>query len=481
MMTNLLFSQLTAIGKRFAMVLTMLVVVGIGQVWGENFVINTTNFTKTGEGAGYAVYDGTRTISGVDIYSSNVMVQSSKLQFKSSSGLLYNTSAIPGTITKITLETTTNLTIYVGEASNPSTIIVTSGSDITTGNYSYFAVKGGTNTPKTSTITIEYTPTSGDTSDDSGTGTINFNSNAVKINAASVTGDDDLGNSWTITTVGTTSFTPQPTYSQVGSSTKPATSITFTTTLPEEVTITNFSVKFGGFSGTAGTITLKVDDTPVGTGSLNADSDVMVETAPEAIGTVLTVTVTGISKGVRAYYISYTYEASSGNSSACGWVETDINDIQSSNIVVITMTNSDGTYAMSNDNGTSSAPATVDVEVDGTSLTSEITDDIKWNVSNDNGTLTIYPNGKNDTWLYCNNTNNGVRVGTDDNKTFKIDATLGYLFHNGTSRYIGVYNSQDWRCYTEMHSNISNQTLKFYKYVECTTQPSRCVTPKMRG
>ena len=38
MMTNLLFSQLTAIGKRFAMVLTMLLVVGVGQAWGETIV-----------------------------------------------------------------------------------------------------------------------------------------------------------------------------------------------------------------------------------------------------------------------------------------------------------------------------------------------------------------------------------------------------------------------------------------------------------
>lgn len=37
MMTNLLFSQLTAIGKRFAMVLTMLLIVGVGQVWGADF------------------------------------------------------------------------------------------------------------------------------------------------------------------------------------------------------------------------------------------------------------------------------------------------------------------------------------------------------------------------------------------------------------------------------------------------------------
>lgn len=36
MMTNLLFNRLTAIGKRLAMVLTMLLIVGIGQVWGEN-------------------------------------------------------------------------------------------------------------------------------------------------------------------------------------------------------------------------------------------------------------------------------------------------------------------------------------------------------------------------------------------------------------------------------------------------------------
>lgn len=139
------------------------------------------------------------------------------------------------------------------------------------------------------------------------TGTITFGTNNVKINAASVTVDDGLDNEWTITTVGTTSFTQQPTYSQVGSSNKPATSITFTTTLPAEKTITAFSAKFGGFNGTAGTVTLKVGDTSVGTGSLNAANDVTVSSTSSAKGTVLTVTVTGISKGVKCYYISYTY------------------------------------------------------------------------------------------------------------------------------------------------------------------------------
>ena len=150
-------------------------------------------------------------------------------------------------------------------------------------------------------------------------GTINFGSTSgsTNINSASITGDDSQGNEWTITTVGTTSFTPNSAYAQVGSSNKPATSITFTTTLPKSQTIKAFSAKFGGFSSTAGTVTLKVGDTTVGTGSLNAANDVTVSaTNTTTSGTVLTVTVTDISKGVKCYYISYTYEDNTPSSSA---------------------------------------------------------------------------------------------------------------------------------------------------------------------
>ena len=142
------------------------------------------------------------------------------------------------------------------------------------------------------------------------TGTITFGSGsgATSINQAIVTGDDSQGNTWTITTVGTTSYTPNSGYAQVGSSNKPATSITFTTTLAAEQNITSFEAKFGGFNGTAGTVTLKVGDTTVGSGSLNASNDVIVSSTSSAQGTVLTITVTGISKGVKCYYISYTYE-----------------------------------------------------------------------------------------------------------------------------------------------------------------------------
>lgn len=144
------------------------------------------------------------------------------------------------------------------------------------------------------------------------TGTINFGSasGSLNINAASVSGSDTQSKTWTVTTTGTTSFNPTTSYAQIGSSSKPASSITFTATIASEtVNVKSISAKFGGFSGTAGTVTLKVGDTSVGSGSLSATSDVTVSSTKAQTGTVVTVTVTGISKGVKAYYITYTYEA----------------------------------------------------------------------------------------------------------------------------------------------------------------------------
>lgn len=140
------------------------------------------------------------------------------------------------------------------------------------------------------------------------TATINFNNTATgtAINEASVSGNDSMGNTWTITTEGTTYFYAGYSYCQVGSSSNPATSITFTTTLAQTTTITAIEAKFGGFSGTAGTITMKVGDETVGTGSLDATNDVTVTNTKTESGTVLTITVTNIQKGIKCYYISYT-------------------------------------------------------------------------------------------------------------------------------------------------------------------------------
>ena len=142
------------------------------------------------------------------------------------------------------------------------------------------------------------------------TGTIKFGTNDVKIDKASVTAADDQGNSWKITTVGTEYFGQQSQYTQVGSASAPATSITFTTKLSKGVKVSSLSAKFGGFKGTAGTIKLSVGSTEIGTGSLSETKDVTVTATSEASGTQLTVTVTNITKGVKCYNITYTYEDS---------------------------------------------------------------------------------------------------------------------------------------------------------------------------
>ena len=142
------------------------------------------------------------------------------------------------------------------------------------------------------------------------TGTITFGNNGTIINGASVTGDDNFGNTWTITTEGTTSFTPNGDFSQVGKSKEPAKSITFTMTLAKTANIQSLSAKFGGYGSTAGDITLEIDGTTVGVGSLNGTNDVIVSSTQSKQGETITVTVTNIDRGVKCYNISYTYEES---------------------------------------------------------------------------------------------------------------------------------------------------------------------------
>ncbi len=164
------------------------------------------------------------------------------------------------------------------------------------------------------------------------------------------------------------------------------------------------------------------------------------------------------------FYAVYTW--SFGDTSNNGWVETDVNEIGSSDIVVMVWTSSKGAYAVTNGNGTGSAPAAVAVTIEGGKITSDIADNLKWNIVNDSGSLNIHPNGSTSTWLYCTSTNNGVRVGNNDAKAFTIDSSSGYLKHTGTGRYLGIYNAQDLRCYTtSTTTNIANQTVAFYVLV----------------
>ena len=166
--------------------------------------------------------------------------------------------------------------------------------------------------------------------------------------------------------------------------------------------------------------------------------------------------------GHTTFYAVYTYSATA-TSGVKEYVLTDIADIATTDKFVITMTKSGTVYALTSINGSSSAPpANKTVTIESNKITSEVDDEILWTVETGDDGYVFYPNGDTTKWLYTTNANNGVRVGTNENKYFTVEDT--HLKNTATSRYIGVYNTQDWRCYTTNTgtSNVANQTLGLY-------------------
>ena len=168
---------------------------------------------------------------------------------------------------------------------------------------------------------------------------------------------------------------------------------------------------------------------------------------------------------------SYTIEVVDPNKPK--WVKTELSALTSTDQVVIVDINS--VKAMTNNNGTKSAPAAISVTLstDGSELTSDVADNMKWNVISDNGKYQFHPNGDAKNYLYCTNTNNGVRVGDGDNRDFvpySKDTYIGLyndVSSNGstTKRYIGVYNGSDWRTYTSVNANIRTTSIAYFKRV----------------
>ena len=147
------------------------------------------------------------------------------------------------------------------------------------------------------------------------------------------------------------------------------------------------------------------------------------------------------------------------------WVKIAPADLATGDVVVIVDLNSN--RAMSNDKGTSTAPTAkmVTLSSDKTQIEGTVDENIQWTVSISNSNYQFFATeGK---WMYCTDNNNGVRVGINSNKFFKIIESDGkkYLKNTATSRYLGVYNNQDWRCYTTTTSNNKDTNTAFFKKV----------------
>ena len=146
-----------------------------------------------------------------------------------------------------------------------------------------------------------------------------------------------------------------------------------------------------------------------------------------------------------------------GSMMAATFAPKALADITADDVVIVTMQNASGVYAMSNDKGTSNPPTAVEVTVTDGKISTEATN-ILWQVVKDGANLSFKTG---DSYLYCTNTNNGVRVGANAG-TFIISSDYLCCTSTSSNRYIGVYNSADWRCYTTINSNITGQTLVFY-------------------
>ena len=208
---------------------------------------------------------------------------------------------------------------------------------------------------------------------------------------------------------------------------------------------------------------------------VNETAKTITVTPKKKSGEAQTITVSQAADNTyKAGSATFTVTIADSTPTTGSWVLTDLADLVEGDVFVIVGYNG-ATYAMSNDNGTGGAPAAVAVAVEDDEISGTVDDNIKWNISgNANDGYTFYPNGSTETWLYCTNSNNGVRVGTNNAKTFVIDSN--YLKHSGTSRYVGIYDSQDWRCYTSINANIKDQTFAFYKYMDDATVKAPVIT-----
>jgi hypothetical protein len=137
------------------------------------------------------------------------------------------------------------------------------------------------------------------------------------------------------------------------------------------------------------------------------------------------------------------------------WTLKNLSELADGDIAVIVSIKGEDKFALSNDKGTAAAPTAVAFTEDGNPAAN-----IQWTVSVSESKYSFTASDTN--MLYCTASNNGVRVGTNTNNVFVIDAASGYLKNVATERYLGVYNKADWRCYTNTTGNTAGQTFKAY-------------------
>ena len=178
-----------------------------------------------------------------------------------------------------------------------------------------------------------------------------------------------------------------------------------------------------------------------------------------------------------------------GGEGECSWtLVTDASTLKADDEVIITSGGTDATkdkYALSTNQKTSNRGAT-QITKDGNTLTKP---------SNDVQVLTLKAGSTTGTWAFytgsdgylyaASSTSNQLKTKTtlDVHGSWTISITDGVasiVAEGSSNRNVMQYNYNDGTPLFACYSSASQTSLAIYKKV-CATQPSRCVTPKMRG
>ena len=144
------------------------------------------------------------------------------------------------------------------------------------------------------------------------------------------------------------------------------------------------------------------------------------------------------------------------------WTKTTLSDIKEADTVAITMTKGNDTWVLpTTGEGKRNQPLAIEVAVKGSTLTTSGSNGFGWKIAATEGGYHIKTGSK---YLYLTADNNGMRIGTTECVwSLSTDSYLTAKDSKDKSRYLGVYNGQDWRCYTNTTGNIAGQTLNFWK------------------
>ena len=144
------------------------------------------------------------------------------------------------------------------------------------------------------------------------------------------------------------------------------------------------------------------------------------------------------------------------------WTKTTLSDITEADTIAITMTKGNKTWILpTTGEGSKKQPLATEVAVKDNTLTTSGSNGFGWTIAATEGGYHIKTGSK---YLYLTADNNGMRIGaTISVWSLSADNYLTAKDSTGKSRYLGVYNGTDWRCYDKTTGNIAGQTLNFWK------------------